>query len=407
MRIIAVANQKGGCGKTTVAINLSACLANQGRRTLLVDMDPQSHCAVGLAVPEEQIRQSIYHVLCGETRVEMAVVTWQISKDLDLAPSSPDLQHMEQILADAPDRLQRLSEALHTVADDYDYCIIDCPPSIGLLTGNALRAAGEVIVPVDTGYFALHGLTRQISTMAEIREETGQDLDAHILPNLYDVRTKHARQIIAELRKKFVGQVLKTHINFNAKLREATGYGQPICDYDPSSPGHRDFNRLASEVISIGEIDTVHHVLLEQANALARRADELLATSAPLLGTSEQPETELTPEEVDKRIEACYGVQPTDDGIRFALHAPGATRVELAGDFNNWSPEATTLVHEDDNGSFGITLPLEPGRYRYRYVIDGNWTQDPHNTYVESNPYGELNSIVEVDLADQPEPALS
>ncbi len=407
MRIIAVANQKGGCGKTTVAINLSACLANQGRRTLLVDMDPQSHCAVGLAVPEEQIHQSIYNVLCGEQRVDLAIVTWQISKDLDLAPSCPGLQRMEQELATAQDRLHRLAEALHAVADDYDYCVVDCPPSIGLLTGNALRAAGEVIIPVDTGYFALHGLTRQMTTMAEIVEETGQDLDAHILPNLYDVRTKHARQVIAELRKKFGGQVLKTHINFNAKLREATGYGQPICDYDPSSPGHRDFNRLASEIISVGEIDTVHHVLLEQASALARRADELLATSSPLLGPSEEPTSEPTPEEVDKKIETTYGVQPTDDGVRFAVHAPGASHVELAGDFNNWSPESTALAHEDDNGSFGITLRLDPGRYRYRYVIDGAWTQDPHNTYVESNPYGELNSIVEVDLHDQPEPAMS
>jgi chromosome partitioning protein len=397
MRIIAVANQKGGCGKTTTAINLAACLARQGRRTLLVDMDPQGHCAVGLAVPEDQIVRSMYHVLQGDTRLNVSEVTWQIGKDLDLAPSVNEAAKLEQELAGAPYALDRLARSLSEVADEYDYCLIDCPPSIGLLTGNALRAAGEVIVPVDTGYFALHGLTHQIATISEHRDETGRDLVIHILANLYDVRTKHARRVLNEVRRKFADLVFQTHVNFNAKLREATGYGQPICDYAPSSPGHRDFMRLSSELIAAGEVDTVHHELLEQASDLAERADQLLATSKPLLGPSDTLPIPSTPDEIDRKIERIYGVQSTERGLKFLVHAPGAARVSLAADFNNWSPEATELRSEDGNGSFSVTLDLDPGRYRYRYVVDGTWMPDPHNTYVESNPYGELNSVVEVE----------
>ncbi|MFQ6048807.1 MAG: ParA family protein, partial [Phycisphaerae bacterium] len=157
MRTIAIANQKGGCGKTTVAINLSACLAKEGRRTLLVDMDPQSHCAIGLAVPEEQIELSIADVLLGgpeQPPVELSRIIWQIATNFDLAPSRIDLAGFEQRMAGAEDRDRRLQQALAGLAEPYEFVVIDCPPHVGLLTFNALRAADEVIVPVDTGYFA-------------------------------------------------------------------------------------------------------------------------------------------------------------------------------------------------------------------------------------------------------------
>jgi len=396
MRIIAIANQKGGCGKTTVAINLSACLARQGRRTLLVDMDPQGHCAVGVAVPEEQIEKSMYDLLCTESPPGFDAVTWQISSNFDLAPATPEMVKLEQELAAAQDRVDRLTRILADVGDDYDYCVLDCPPSNGLLTGNALHAAGEIIVPVDTGFFALHGLTRQLGTISQLREQGGRDVMVRVLANLYDVRTRHAREVVAELRKKFADLMFEVHVNFNAKLREATGYGQPICEYAPSSPGHRDFTRLANEVIAAGEVDTVHHVLLDQASDLTERAEDLLATSAPLVGEHGTRGTEATPEEIERKIAEIYGVFQDEEGVHFRVHAPDADSVELVADFNGWAPGSTALKHEDDNGSFGVTLDLEPGRYRYRYVIDGQWIQDPHNTYVESNPYGELDSVVEV-----------
>ncbi|GAK54229.1 hypothetical protein U14_05508 [Candidatus Moduliflexus flocculans] len=397
MRIIAIANQKGGCGKTTVAINLSACLARQGRRTLLVDMDPQGHCGVGLAVPEEQVARSIYEVLTDQTGVLLSDVLWQIAGNFDLAPSTSMLARVEQELAGAPDQCERLTRALLSVTPKYDYCIIDCPPSTGLLTGNALYASSEVIVPVDTGYFSLYGLTRQIEAVSRHRNQTGRELLVHILPNLYDVRTKHAREVLAELRKKYGKMVFNTQVNFNTKIREATSYGQPIVEYAPASPGHRDFMRLTNELIAEGEVDTTHHVLLEQASQLAHRADQLLATSQVLIGDVRLGDiVEATPEEIDRKISRVYGVSHDEQGVHFCVHAPGAQRVQLAADFNNWSPQATELESKDQDGSFAVTLSLGPGRYRYRYVIDGRWTKDPHNDYVECNPYGELNSIVEV-----------
>jgi chromosome partitioning protein len=396
MRTIAIANQKGGCGKTTIAINLSACLARLGKRTLLVDMDPQGHCGVGLAVAEEQVERSIYDVLVGQPPPELASIVWQIGSHFELAPSKSVLARVEQELAGAPDRFDRLSRALSDVADRYDFCVLDCPPSIGLLTGNAVHAAVEVIVPVDTGYFALYGLTRQVDAIARHRQETGREMVIHILPNLYDVRTKHAREVLGELRKKFGDMVFNTQINFNTKLREATSYGQPIAEYAPSSPGHRDFTRLANELVAAGPADLAGDLLIEHAQELVQRADELLATSQTLFGSSPAQTAESTPEQVERKIRQIYGVSQDEQGVHFRVSAPGAQRVQLAADFNNWSPQETELGREGSDGSFAVTLNLGPGHYRYRYVVDGRWTQDPHNEYVESNPYGELNSVVEV-----------
>ena len=177
MKTIAIVNQKGGCGKTTVAINLASALAGLGQRILLVDMDPQSHCAVGLAVPEDQIEQSIYDVLISRSRNEIVKLTeilWQISDGLELAPASIDLSAFEQQMTGIAEREGCLKEALDQVKDEYDYALIDCPPAVSLLTFNALRAATDVIVPVETGYFALHALSKQLETLSVLCKRTSR-----------------------------------------------------------------------------------------------------------------------------------------------------------------------------------------------------------------------------------------
>ena len=179
MRTIAIVNQKGGCGKTTVAINLASTLAEIGQKTLLVDMDPQSHCAVGLAVPEEQIEQSVYDVLIRESRNEPIKITeimWRISDRLELAPASIDLSAFEQQMAGIADCESCLKLVLGEIKTEYDYTIIDCPPAVGLLTFNAIRAATDVIVPVETGYFALHGLSKQLETLSILCERCSQQV---------------------------------------------------------------------------------------------------------------------------------------------------------------------------------------------------------------------------------------
>jgi len=247
VRTIAIINQKGGCGKTTVSINLAATLAARGHKTLLVDMDPQSHCALGLAVPEAQIDKSTADLLRAGMSGEIGVadITWQISRNLDLAPSTVALAGVEPMLATAPDRDRRLAQVLATAADRYQYCIIDCPPSIGLLTFNALRAADEVIVPVETGYFAMQGSFRQEQTIEMLAQKVGHRARFKILPTLYDVRTKLAREILSELKKHFGEKLLPLVINFNAKLKEAASFGQPITEYDAGSRGMQDFEELA------------------------------------------------------------------------------------------------------------------------------------------------------------------
>ena len=424
MRIIAVANQKGGCGKTTIVINLGACLAREGQRVLAVDLDPQGHCALGLAVPEEQIEQSVSDVLMAvhqDREIDFTRVTWQISSNFDLVPAKFDLSKLEQGLAGVTSRETLLRGALQGAAGKYDIVLVDTPPTVGLLTENALNAADEVIVPVDTGYFSLQGLSKQLDTIRMLRAGNHHALQVRILANLYDVRTKLGREILAELRKRHGDAMYTSFVNFNTKLKESTSLGQPITEYDPSSSGCRDFVRLARELISIGGGPTapaVSQSLLAHADALAENASKLLATSQTLLGAgrmmppaqapvepasppitpalgAKSTAAAISPEETARKIEAIYGAHALSDGVAFTIKAAGAVNVRLAGDFNDWQPERT-MLHRMDDGLFHVKLPLSRGRYRYRYVIDGQWRNDPHNGHVETNPYGDLNSVVEV-----------
>ncbi|HEV8293115.1 MAG TPA: AAA family ATPase, partial [Tepidisphaeraceae bacterium] len=206
MRTLAIINQKGGCGKTTTSINLAACLARLGHKTLLVDMDPQGHCGVGLAVPEEQIERTIYDALIEERDgkvCSIAQIVWQIASDFDLAPSNIQLAAFEQVFAGRPGREDRLLRALQQVKETYSWCIIDCPPSVGLITFNALRACDEVIVPVETGFFSLHGLTKMMETLEVLRDKCNNEIQVRVLPTQYDTRTKLGREVLSELRSKF------------------------------------------------------------------------------------------------------------------------------------------------------------------------------------------------------------
>ena len=250
MRSIAVINQKGGCGKTTTAINLAAALAELQQRALLVDMDPQGHCALGLAVPESQLAVTISDALLADpASFDLDDAIWQISDRLSLLPATVSLATVEQRLAGSAQRDLRLKRLLESAAGRFDVCIIDCPPNIGLLTFNALRASSEVIIPVEAGYFALAGAVKQASTVQLLADRVGHRIALHVLPTMYDVRTRMARQIVSELRKHFGPRCLRVPIHLSAKLREAASYGQPVCEYDPSSRGTQDFARLAQYLL--------------------------------------------------------------------------------------------------------------------------------------------------------------
>ena len=413
MRTIAIINQKGGCGKTTVSINLASSLANHGHKTLLVDMDSQAHCAVGLAVPEEQIEQSIYDVLISSARgepIRLAEVLWQISDNFELAPASIDLAAFEQQMTGVVDRETCLKTVLDKVERDYEFVIIDCPPSVGLLTFNAIRAASDVLVPVETGYFSLHGLSKQLDTLNVLCKQCSQQINVMVLASLYDIRTKMGREILGELRKHFSGKMFKTIVNFNTKLKEAASLGQPISEYDPASKGHKDFQSLAEELIGT---DThmrraeLVSTLQTKLDAISVSAEELLSTiktpadKAPVRvvaveKAAEEPKGEKKDVDIDTKIADFYGVRQMEDAVMFMTLYPRANSVQIAGEFNNWQPDAAPMQKVGANGAWQIKLPMNKGKYRYRLVVDGQWQQDPYNEVTEQNPYGEFNSILEV-----------
>lgn len=396
MRTIAIINQKGGCGKTTVSINLSAALAAKGYRTLLIDMDPQSHCAVGLAVPEEQIELSVYDVLIGMGRGEpmrISEILWQISERFELAPSSIDLAAFEQQMTGIVERENCLRKVLDAIRDDYDYVVLDCPPSVGLLTFNALRAATDVVVPVEMGYFSLHGLSKQLQTLNVLCEQCEQKINIMVLASMYDIRTKMGREILAELKKHFSEKMFTTVVNFNTKLKEAASLGQPISEYDPASKGYKDFLSLADELIGT---DTHLH-RAELVNSLQAKLDVISASAEELLA-SIQPAQTREPKvqaSIDEKLADFYGVRQINGQVVFTTLYPRAQSVQIAGDFNGWAPE-TTQLERLGSGKWQLAMPLDKGIYKYRLVVDGQWQQDPYNEHTEMNPYGEMNSVLHV-----------
>jgi chromosome partitioning protein len=394
MRTLAVINQKGGCGKTTVSINLAAALAGRGHRTLLMDMDPQSHCAVGLAVPEEQIEQSLFDVLIGMGRGEpmrLKEILWQIGERFELAPSGIDLASFEQQMTGTHDRENCLRKVLETIREEYDYVVIDCPPSVGLLTFNALRGATDVIVPVEMGYFSLHGLSRQLETLNILFQQCEQKINVMVLASMYDIRTKMGREILAELKKHFSGRMFKTVVNFNTKLKEAASLGQPISEYDPACKGYKDFLALADELI--GADTQMHRANL--VNSLQVKLDTISTTAEELL-ESVAPATETNELSLDEKLADFYGVRQFDGKVVFNTLYPRAQTVQIAGDFNGWNPQETSFERVGDSGKWHLALPLDRGIYRYRLVVDGQWQQDPYNGQTELNPFGDFNSVLHV-----------
>lgn len=402
MRTIAVVNQKGGCGKTTVSINLASALAQLGVRVLLVDMDPQSHCAVGLAVPEEQIEQSIYDVLISKSRnepIRLSEIVWKINDKLDLAPASIDLSAFEQQMAGINQPENCLKNVLADVTEDYAYAIIDCPPAVSLLTFNALTAATDVVVPVETGYFALHGLSKQLETLDILCQRNGHQVNVRVLASMYDIRTKMAREVLAELRSHFAEKMFGTTVNFNTKIKEAASFGQPILEYDPASKGKRDFTALAQEVAGCEGVQQRRELvdsLAGQLDKIGATADELLRTTrdVPQRHTDQQPPIEIA--DVDAKLSDYYGVKQLKDAVVFVTLYPRAQQVHIAGDFNNWQPQQTPMEKLAGSGAWKTKLNLPAGKYRYRLVVDGQWQQDPYNEMTETNPFGEANSVLVV-----------
>ncbi|HOX12525.1 MAG TPA: AAA family ATPase [Spirochaetia bacterium] len=249
-RTVVFVNQKGGVGKTTSAINLGAYLAKAGKRVLLVDFDPQANLTSG--VGGKTGSRGIYEVLSGALALSDVIVPTKV-EGLDLAPSSIELSGATVELVDKEDRNDYLKKALRPVLDRYDFVLIDCPPSLGILTLNGLNAADEVLVPLQCEYFALEGLTLILQTVSLVQKSMNPRLRiGGILFTMYDSRTKLAQQVVQQVTQYFKDRVFRTIIPRNVRLSEAPSHGVPVCLYDPDCVGAKSYERLAGEILSRG-----------------------------------------------------------------------------------------------------------------------------------------------------------
>ena len=248
-KIIAIANQKGGVGKTTTAVDLSACLAAKKKRTLLVDCDPQGNASSGLGIDKSALETTIYHVLINGVPAGDAIV--QTEFEVDVLPANINLAGAEVELVAAISRETRLKKALDSVREDYDYIILDCPPSLGLLTLNALAAADSVLMPIQCEFYALEGVMQLLNTIGLVQSNLNENLKVEgVLMTMYDSRTRLSEQVVAEVRENFGEQMYKTIIPRTVRLSEAPSYGQPILTYDKKSRGSEVYMQLAKEVIA-------------------------------------------------------------------------------------------------------------------------------------------------------------
>ena len=358
MRTIAVVNQKGGCAKTTTAVNLAGCLAADGARVLVVDLDPQAHATIALGVDPEALAENLYEVLAEDDGVErLADVIVPAGERLHVAPSGIVLSALEQKLSQerAENRIDRLARALTLLPEPYDYVLVDCPPNVGLLTFNALRAAHEVIVPVEASHFAVHGVHKLLETIALLAERLRISPDVRILATLYDGRTRFARETLAEIRTRFGEACFDTVIRNSVKLREAARRGTPVVRMAPTSNGAADYAALAAEV-----------------GARAPQIAEPVAAAVVAAAARE---------------------------VVVEFRDPGAADVRIAGDFNGWVPDRGVLSSSHQEGETRVwrkVMRLAPGTYEYRYVVDGEWREDPANPERIPTSLGPPNSLLVV-----------
>ena len=254
-KIVSIANQKGGVGKTTTSINLSTILAKKGKKVLMIDADPQGNASSGVGIDKE-IEESVYDILINDTGIKEVVKKTNI-KNLFICPSNINLAGAEVELVSVMSREYRLKEKLDLVKDEYDYIIIDCPPSLGLITLNAFTASDSVLIPVQCEYYALEGLGQLINTINLVKKHLNRNMDIEgALLTMYDIRTNLSNQVVKEVKKYFNDKVYKNVIPRNVKLSEAPSYGMPITVYDPKSKGAKSYEKFVKEFLKNNETDT-------------------------------------------------------------------------------------------------------------------------------------------------------
>ena len=414
MKIISIANQKGGCGKTTTAINLASALSLNGKKVLLLDLDAQAHASLGLDIESQD---SLYNVISKLTprKLKLENIIKRVEGAFDIAPANILVGTLEQELADEIGRELKLVEILNGVRDQYDYILIDCPPSLGILTINAIRVSDEVIIPAETSRFSMQGVDHLIEIITLVRARLDHDVKYRILITMFDSRLRHSFAMLDTFQKKFRDLLFSTIIHINVKLKESAVLGKPVAFFDKYSRGAKDYHTLAKEIILLHERnrtgDAIKFDLSSQEVTLAAaQKDFSPETSQTTVSTTKAvvQEEELDIVKISEEPSEQAFSQRMQDAIkkeakefyntRFAIEAPGAKSVYVTGSFNDWSLDDSCRLQEN-KGQWEVTIPLKPGSYKYQFIVDGVWKEDPKNPRRERNSFGDINSLVQVKSA--------
>ena len=375
MKIVTIANQKGGCGKTTTAINLAACLGKKERRVLLIDLDPQGHSSLGFGVHDENARD-LYDVFTGEAKLAEIILP-DVFQGVDVVPATMTLAAAEHLPVRSDERDRLLEKHLMPLRARYDYAVIDCPPSLGLLSFNALAVSDLVLIPIEMSLFGLSGIEHMYETIALLRERHARAIPIRVLPTLIDSRTRLCRQFLHEVAERFADDVSPVMVQFTVRLKEAVRQGKPIVAYDPHSVAAVQYGRLADEVMSClqaGATAVEDEAAEAHLSAVKRAFDQARAQLDKLRGQR-------------KVVLRLFGYE--------------GRNVQLAGDFNDWIPDNGVITRHVDGVVEKIVM-LMPGTYQYRYVVDGEWQEDPSNPEVVENFSGGYNSILHVEEEHEP-----
>ena len=377
MKTVAIANQKGGCGKTTTAINLSAAIAASGRGVLLIDLDPQAHATFGLRAKNQSADKSVYYALTGNPGKKCSLESCiaNVSPNLDLVPSNIQLSTLEQEFKDRADAVSGLYRILSACPSTYEYIIIDCPPSLGFLTFNALRAVDQVIVPIDMSAFTLMGVGKLLGMIELLQMKIGHAPRVNALATLFDKRTKYSQSVLDEINSFFGDQMLQTVIRLNVTLKRAVAEGVSVIDFDETSNGAKDYTALFDEILRLDE---------------AEGTGKPIASSVPVPVPEEWESFWPAREEVEKSL------APDIKEVTFTIEAPAAKDIYIVGDFNEWKISDESRLGRYENGCWEKRMGLAQGRYRYQFVVDGKRTLDSKNPDFEPNSFGSFDSIMKI-----------